>query len=126
MKTIILSLIIALAVSCSKDKEAELLNSTLPIVAVTNIFEGQTFTSGQTIPITGTVKDDNAITEIRIRVTNTGSGSLIMEKLLTPAATDVSFSESMTASPGVTYKIEIVATDDAGNVTVLVVNVSGV
>lgn len=126
MKTLLLFILIIFGISCSKDKDTQLQNSTLPIVAVTNIFEGQTFTSGQTIPISGTVKDDNALAEVRIKVTNAGSGAIVMEKQLTPSSNDFAFSESITASSGVTYKIEVIAKDDAGNLTVLTVNVSGV
>ncbi len=108
--------------SCSKNKDKT--DTTPPIITINNPLNGQIFTNGQSIPISGTVTDNEYIAEVHIHVTNTNTGALLMDVHKFPAAATLSFSESITAATGVNYKIQVVTTDREVNEGRASVNVS--
>ena len=116
MKTLILLLLFVLAagLSCSKGSAADE-DKVLPVIIITSLANGQIFTAGQSIPITGTITDDKFIAEAHIHVSNTNTGVLLMDVHIYPNASTASFSQSITAVAGVNYKIQVIAKDRAVN-----------
>ena len=108
--------------SCSKNKDKT--DTTPPVITISNPLNGQTFTNGQSIPISGTVTDNEYIAEVHIHVTNTNTGTLLMDVHKFPAAATLSFNESIIAATGVNYKIQVVTTDREVNEGRASVNVS--
>jgi hypothetical protein len=125
MKTFIAALflfVILSSGSCSKDKDKT--DTIPPVIAINNPLNGQLFTNGQSIPISGTVTDNEYIAEVHIHVTNTNTGALLMDVHKFPAAATLSFNESITAATGINYKIQVVTTDREVNEGRASVNVS--
>ncbi len=110
---IILFIFIQLLQGCSKDPSEK--DTTIPVVAINFPVQGNVFTAGQTIPISGTITDDQYIAEIHIHVTNTNTGALLMDVHLYPAGNTATFNQSITASSGINYKIQVIAKDKAVN-----------
>ncbi len=86
--------------------------------------DGRTFTQGQSIPISGTVTDNEYIAEVHIHVTNISTGVLLMDAHIFPAAATLNFNQSITAVSGIYYKIQVVATDRKVNEGRSIVTVS--
>lgn len=100
--------------ACSKDPATE--NDTQPpVISLASPTDGQSFTAGQSIPITGTISDDNYIAEVHIHVTNNTTGALLMDVHLYPAGKTGSFNQSLTATSGTSYKIQVIARDKSLN-----------
>lgn len=123
MKTVLLALSTAFLVSaCGKpDKEKD---NIFPVVTISSPANGQTFTPGQSIPITATITDDTYIAEVHIHVSNTNTGTLLMDVHEYPAGKTGTVSQSITAVAGVNYKIQVIAKDRAVNETNSTVEVS--
>ena len=125
MKTTIALLFLSFVLSgssCSKNKDRT--DTTAPVITINNPLNGQTFTNGQSIPINGTITDNEYIAEVHIHVTNTNTGILLMDVHKFPAAATTTFNESFPAATGVNYKIQVVTTDREVNEGRTVVNVS--
>lgn len=115
-------LLLLIMASCSKDGDTAN-DTTSPVIVLSNPSDGQSFTAGQAITISGSVTDDNYIAEIHIHVSNNNTGVLLMDVHLYPAGASATFSQSLTSAAGVTYKIQVIAKDKAvneGRSTVLV------
>jgi hypothetical protein len=108
--------------SCSKNKDKT--DTTPPVITINNPLNGQTFTNGQTIPISGTVTDNVYIAEVHIHVTNINTGVLLMDAHIFPATATITFNQSITAASGIHYKIQVVATDREVNEGRSIVTVS--
>ena len=107
--------------SCSKSNDEEDIKA--PVITIDNPLNNQIFSAGQSIPIKGSITDDNYIAEVHIHITNTNTGTLLMDVHKFPAASTVTFNESITAVAGVNYKIQVVTTDkevNEGRASVLV------
>ncbi len=116
--------LLLLFTGCSKNSADE--NDTvLPVITITSPVNGQTFTNGQTINITGTITDDIYIAETHIHVTNKSTGNLLMDVHMYPASASATFNQSFTATTGVNYKIQVIARDRAVNEARASIEVSG-
>lgn len=109
-------LIIAAVVlaSCSKNKESER-DKVFPAITINTPVNGQSFTAGQSIQISGAITDNEYIAEAHIHVSNNNSGALLMDVHISPGSNSTSFNESITASAGINYKIQVIAKDRAVN-----------
>lgn len=113
--------LLLLVTGCSKNSADEK-DNVLPVITITSPVNGQTFTNGQTINITGTITDDKYIAETHIHVTNNSTGNMLMDVHLYPAS--ASFNQSFTATAGINYKIQVIAKDRAVNEARVSVEVS--
>jgi hypothetical protein len=100
--------------SCSKDPGSNKDNES-PVISITSPTNGQSFSPGQAIPVTGTISDNDYIAEAHIHVSNTNTGSLLMDVHLYPAGKNSNFNQSFTAVAGTNYKIQVIAKDKAVN-----------
>lgn len=125
MKACYLILIIAVSVltSCSKKKESER-DKVFPVITINTPVNGQSFTAGQSIPISGSITDNEYIAEVHIHVSNNNTGSLLMDVHIYPGSNSTTFNESITASTGINYKIQVIAKDRAVNESRSTVEVS--
>jgi hypothetical protein len=117
MKASILPAIIFLSfilTGCSKKVPGEK-DIIAPVVNIASPLNAQIFTGGQNINITGTITDDKYIAEVHIHVSNTATGSLLMDIHLYPATNIVNFNQSINAVSGTNYKILVTAKDKAIN-----------
>jgi hypothetical protein len=110
--------------ACKKDA-ATAKDTELPVITITAPVAGQVFTAGQPIIINGSITDNNYIAEVHIHVSNTGTGALLMDVHVYPAAATASFNQSIMAVAGVNYKIQVIAKDKAVNEARSTVEVSG-
>ncbi len=106
--------LLLLITGCSKNSADEK-DNVLPVITITSPVNGQTFTNGEIINITGTITDDKYIAETHIHVTNNSTGNLLMDVHLYPASASASFNQSFTATAGINYKIQVIAKDRAVN-----------
>ena len=75
---------------------------------------GQTFTPGQTIQMSGNIIDDKFIAEVHIHVTNTNTGTLLMDVHLYPGmAVRQLLINQLLQQQVVNYKIQVIAKDRA-------------
>lgn len=109
--------------SCSKNKESER-DKIFPVITINTPVNGQSFTAGKSIPISGTITDNEYIAEVHIHVSNNNTGALLMDVHIYPGANSTTFNESITASIGINYKIQVIAKDRAVNESRSVVEVS--
>ena len=121
MKIIGIFCCLLLLSACSKktDQPADLVK---PVITINTPFSGQVFTAGQSIPIAGTITDNQYIAEVHIHVSNNLTGTLLMDVHLYPASASTTFNQSITASAGIEYKIQVIAKDknvNESNTTVL-------
>lgn len=119
----ILLVLFLIGPSCSKNPTAEN-DKTLPVITISSPADGQVYTAGQTITITGSISDDKYIAEVHIHVSNTNTGTLLMDVHIYPASANTTFSQSITAAGGVNYKIQVIAKDRAVNEARAAVEVS--
>ncbi len=113
----------SLVVSCSKNKESER-DKVFPVITINTPVNGLSFTAGQSIPISGNITDNEYIAEVHIHVSNSNTGTLLMDVHIYPGSNSTSFNESITASAGINYKIQVIAKDRAVNESRSVVEVS--
>lgn len=100
--------------ACSKDP-ATVADTEAPVITLATPVTGQVYTAGQSINITGSITDNNYIAEVHIHVTNTNTGALLMDVHLYPAGSTMNFSQSLTATAGYNYRIQVIAKDKAVN-----------
>jgi Bacterial Ig domain len=112
-----------LLAGCTKDPETASDNQ-LPVITLNSPAANQVYTAGQPIVISGNIADNNYIAEVHIHVTNTGTGALLMDVHLYPAGSTASFSQSLTATAGINYRIQVIAKDKAVNEARSTVDVS--
>lgn len=124
MKTLLAGSILILFLTGCSDKSGNNNDTELPVITINMPLTGQIFTSGQPIIISGGITDNKYVAEVHIHVTNTNTGTLLMDVHKFPANNTVAFNESITAAAGVNYKIQIVATDKEVNEARATVTVS--
>lgn len=118
-----LSIFLFWVAACSKNQKAG--NDTVfPVITLNTPLNGQTFSPGQTIPVTGTITDNQYIAEVHIHISNNTTGALLMDVHLYPSSASTDFSQSINATAGVSYKIQVIARDRNVNETRAVVEVS--
>jgi hypothetical protein len=117
MKNLVrLILVVTSLNGCSKNSD-QLKDTVPPVITINTPFDGEIFTAGQPINITGSITDNNYIAEVHIHVSNLNNGNLLMDVHLYPAAATTTFSQPITAVSGIDYKIQIIAKDRAVNQT---------
>lgn len=114
MKTIVAGIAAILFIGCSKNSAAEK-DTVFPVITLASPANGQNFIPGQTIQISGNISDDKFIAEVHIHVTNTNTGTLLMDVHIYPNGSSTTFNQPLTATAGVNYKIQIIAKDRAVN-----------
>lgn len=123
MKIIFICVIGFVLISCSKNSAAEK-DTVLPVITLTSPLTGQNFTPGQTILISGSITDDKFIAEAHIHVTNTNTGTLLMDVHIYPNSSTTTFNQPLTTTAGINYKIQVIAKDRAVNEARAAVDVS--
>jgi len=124
MRLVIISIVtVSIMSGCSKGTAAEK-DTIPPVINLASPVSGQNFPTGQLIQITGSITDDKYIAEVHIHVTNTNTGSLLMDVHLYPGSSSTSFNQSITAASGINYKIQVIAKDRAVNETISSVEVT--
>jgi hypothetical protein len=111
---ILLIIVTALSISCSRNKESDR-DKVFPVITINTPANGQSFTAGQSIAISGTITDNEYIAEVHIHVSNNNTGALLMDVHLYPASASSGFSQSINAVAGINYKIQVIAKDRAVN-----------
>lgn len=115
MKKLYLSFtLIILVAGCNKNTIEEN-DSQPPVITINTPVASQIFSGGESINITGSITDDKDIAEVHIHVSNTVTGTLLMDVHIYPAINTTSFSQSITAVSGINYKILVTAKDKAIN-----------
>mgnify|MGYP001264624150 CR=1 FL=1 len=109
--------------ACSKNSVTQR-DNILPVISLSSPADGQVFSPGQPIPVTGGITDNDRIAEVHIHVYNTANNALLMDVHLHPASSSATFSESLTAMTGINYKIQVIAIDKAVNQAYKTVEVS--
>jgi hypothetical protein len=121
-KTFLLYLLFILA-ACSKssgrDKDYD-----APVLTLNTPVDNQTYTSGQSIMISGLATDNKYIKEIHIVITNLATGTEYLHVHIHPNSSSFNFNQSYTAEAGIDYKIEIIVDDASTNSTAKSVEVS--
>ncbi len=108
--------------SCSKSAGEK--DNQRPVVTITSPANGALFSVGQVITIAGTATDNDHIVEMHIHVSNTNTGTLLMDVHLYPAGPNAVFNQPLTAAAGVNYRIQVLAKDRSANETISSVEVS--
>lgn len=116
-------LLLLLVAACSKDPETAG-DDQLPVITIQSPVANQVYTAGQAVVISGNISDNQYLAEVHIHVTNTGTGDLLMDVHLYPAAATMSFNQSFTAAAGNNYRIQVIARDKAVNEARSTVNVT--
>ncbi len=105
---------ILILAGCSKKPGAGN-DNILPVITINNPVNGQTFSPGQLIQISGTISDNNYIAEVHIHISNINTGALLMDVHQYPASATTVFNQSITAAAGINYRIQVIAKDKAVN-----------
>lgn len=111
-----------LTLSCKKSTAEK--DTVPPVITITTPVNGDTYTNGQSVTITGTVTDDKYIAEIHVHVSNLVTGALLMDTHREPGGPNDSFTETFTAVAGNNYRIQVTAEDRGANETISTVEVS--
>ena len=107
MKHLIPLAIVIASLGCSKDKDKE-----SPVVTITSPTLGQSFEGGDVIRVTGTVTDDQTVSEVNLRVTHAVTGAIILEMTDEPGTPNFNFNYLVgSAITGVHYRIQVIAKD---------------
>ena len=99
-------------------------DTTSPLITLSTPSNGQAYTSGQSIRISGSVTDNDRIAEIHVHVNNLATNTLLLDVHLYPGSSDALFDQSITATAGTDYKIQIIAIDRYVNQSVITAQVS--
>ena len=114
---------IIMAIACSKDSDSD--DKTAPSITLTSPANSATFNAGDNIQIQGTVADDTKVAELHIHVSNNTTGVLLVDIHRYPNAGNYQINESVVASAGIDYKIQVIAADKTGKQGIETVFVSG-
>lgn len=114
MKNGLLLLFILVAAACSKDGGGSNDNEA-PVVTLSSPTSGQQFSAGQSVSISGTLTDNQKISEVHVHISNVQTGALLIDIHRYPAAASYTLAESFQAQAGITYKIQVIAKDNSAN-----------
>jgi hypothetical protein len=104
---------IFLVAGCSKNSNAD--DKELPVIQLVSPTNNQVFTAGQTVPVSGTISDNNKLAELHVHISNNGTGQLLIDIHRYPPAATYSLNENFQPQAGIVYKIQVIATDKSGN-----------
>jgi Domain of unknown function (DUF4625) len=113
VKNVLILLFFYLLAGCSKNNNAD--DKELPVIQLISPTNNQVFTVGQTVPITGTINDNNKLAELHVHISNNGTGQLLVDIHRYPAAAAYTLNENFQPQAGIVYKIQVIATDKSGN-----------
>lgn len=123
MKTLLVTLLLTLAgLSCSKDPGEK--DTVAPVITINSPVNNQVYNAGDLILITGNITDDKFIAEVHIHISNLNSGALLMDVHLFPDGKTADLNQSIVASAGINYKIQVIAKDRAVNEVIRSIQVS--
>jgi len=113
MKRIFFALIAFVFLACNKDVKDE----QLPLISVTSPANNQTFAPGQTIQVLAQVSDNDGLHEVAFHVRDVNADTTMIHFHAHADAKNYELNKTFTAQAGLTYKIEIEATDHSENQT---------
>ena len=102
-----------LLASCSKSNSVK--DNELPVVIITSPNSDQLFSAGETVNITGTLSDNQKLTEVHVHISNNSTGTLLIDIHRNPEAAIYNLNESFQAQAGINYKIQVIAKDNSTN-----------
>ena len=106
-------LAVPLLVGCSKNSTVE--DNELPVITITSPNNNQVFNAGETVNITGTLSDNQKLTEVHVHISNNSTGKLLIDIHRYPATPTYNLNESFQTQAGINYKIQVVAKDNSAN-----------
>ena len=87
----------------------------LPVVTITSPNNNQVFSAGETVNITGTLSDNQKLTEVHVHISNNSTGTLLIDIHRNPGAATYNLNESFLTQAGINYKIQVIAKDNSAN-----------
>lgn len=117
-------LLVSAIISCSKNNSGS--NDRIaPEVTLSNPLPDQSFTSGQSVAITGTITDSEKIAEVHVHISNSDNGSLLVDIHRYPGTGSYTLNETFTIPGTGTYRIQVIAKDNSANEGRATVNITG-
>ena len=113
MKFLLPLLLVILLQACSGNEKMK--DNEPPVVTITSPNNNQVFSAGETVNITGTLTDNQKLTEVHIHVSNNSTGTLLIDIHRNPGAATYSLNESFLTQAGINYKIQVIAKDNSAN-----------
>ena len=99
--------------ACSKNGNVK--DNELPVVSIITPGNNQVFSAGETVNITGTLSDNQKLTEVHVHISNNSTGTLLIDIHRSPGSATYSLSESFQTQAGINYKIQVIAKDNSAN-----------
>jgi len=109
--------------SCGKDDETQV-DLELPVISLTSPANGQVFSGGQSVAITGSVTDNARLREVHLEIINTTTGAFVAHDHFYPESTSYNINRSFTVQAGIAYMIKVEAEDGKRNISRTEVNIS--
>ena len=113
MKLLLPLLSVIMSLACSKNEKVK--DNELPVVTITSPNNNQVYNAGETVNITGTLSDNQKLTEVHVHISNNSTGTLLIDIHLNPGAATYSLNENFLTQAGVSYKIQVIAKDNSAN-----------
>jgi hypothetical protein len=105
--------VMILSAACSKNSTVK--DNELPVVTITSPNNNQVFSAGETVNITGTLSDNQKLTEVHVHISNNNSGTLLIDIHRNPGTATYNLNESFQTEAGIKYKIQVIAKDNSAN-----------
>lgn len=118
-----LALSILFLIACNKDSSG-INDHIYPVIVLQTPVDGQVMTAGQAFHISGSITDDQYISQAHVHVNNNTSGAELMDVHLFPNGNSTTFDQTFTPAAATSYKVTIMATDKATNLSTTSVVVS--
>jgi len=106
-------LVMTLLIACSKNSTVK--DHELPVITVTSPNNNQVFGAGESVNITGTLSDNQKLTEVHVHISNNSTGTLLIDIHRYPSTPTYNLNESFQTQAGINYKIQVVAKDNSAN-----------
>jgi Bacterial Ig domain len=113
MKFLLPLFLVVLSLACSKNEKVK--DNELPVVTITSPDNNQVFNAGEKVNITGTLTDNQKITEVHVHISNNSTGTLLTDIHRNPGAATYNLNESFLTQAGINYKIQVIAKDNSAN-----------
>jgi hypothetical protein len=114
MRSLFIIILLLIIAGCSREQGGAD-DKQPPVVTILAPAAGRQFSAGQTIPISGTVADNETIAELHVHISNIQTGALLIDIHRYPAAPGYTIAESFQAQAGTQYKIQVIARDNSAN-----------
>lgn len=119
MSKFIIAILLFGIISCKKG------DTTGPTITLTWPADGESFAAGTVVHVKATINDPNEIHEVHVRVNNAASGAEVVHFEDHADAATLEVDQPFSIQSGVTYKIEVEASDHTGNETKVELSVKG-